>query len=344
MKKIALFLLIALLSVTGCTSGSSYNNEFTLGIIETTGQKNKSSVSFYDENVSKGSTLSFPYGSMEHYGFTEPQVREGHLYTIPLGLFNKKDLGMILDLDLESGKAEKIRFGRVNITSAVITDDAYYVASNLNQVSYIDRYDRKTGVISTISLEDQLVMHIREHEGKLVGIGTIHRESEVEIWLNEFDFQTEKTMMRMDITSWSEDKASPIHMITHDGLLYMSLGRKLLVYSEDESGIHEIELPGPFAQQILVYEGMLYILHSDIVAGSVHSTVTILNPDNEEMTSLDLKMKTWQIEIKDDLLYALDLENKVVTQFRIENNNITHIRSIEIETDGKMSVSGMFLK
>ena len=161
MKKIILFLLIALLSVTACTSGSSYNNEFTLGIIETTGQKNKSSISFYDGDLSKVETLSFPYGSMEHYGFTEPQVREGHLYTVPLGLYNKKDLGMILDLDLESGKTEKIKFGRVNITSAVVTDDAYYVASNLNQVSYIDRYDRKTGVISTISLEDKLVMHIR---------------------------------------------------------------------------------------------------------------------------------------------------------------------------------------
>lgn len=139
-------------------------------------------LSFYDANMSKVNTMSFPNGSMEYYGYTEPIIHDAHLYMFPLG--------MLLDLELESGKTEKVKFGRVNITSELITDEAYYVVSNLNQVSYIDRYDRKTSEITTISVEDKPVMHIKEHEGNLVGACLIPKKTDTEVSLLEFDLHS----------------------------------------------------------------------------------------------------------------------------------------------------------
>jgi|GEM_PF-5324358 len=344
MKKTILFLLISLLLLSACASQGSYNSAYMLGIIETTGSKNKSAISYYDENLSKVNAMSFPYGSMEFYGFTEPIIHDGHLYTYPLGLYTKKDLGILLDMDLESGKTKKVEFNRINITSAVITDDAYYVASNLNQVSYIDRYDRKTNEITTISVEDQLVMHIKEYEGKLVGVGLLKNEIKEEVSLLEFDFQKNKYDKLIDLNPWCEGKGSPVHFVSYGGKLYMTLGQKLLVYSKGNSGIDEIELPNPFAEQILIQDDTLYILHADIVGASVNSTVTILNPQNMKMTSFDLQRKAWQIEMKDNLLYALDLESRVVAQYQMENGSFVEVREIPIETAKGMTVSAMFLK
>lgn len=344
MKKIIPFLLISLLVLTSCVAKGSYNSAYTLGIIETTGLKNKSAFSYYDENLSKVNAMSFPYGSMEHYGFTEPIIHDGHLYTFPLGLYNKKDLGMLLDMDLESGKTEKVKFNRINITGAVITDEANYVASNLNQVSYIDRYDRKTKEITTISVEDQLVMHIKEHEGKLVGVGLMNKDTDTEVSLLEFDFQTNRYDTLMDVSPWCEGKDSPIHFVSYEGKLYMSLGQKLLIYSKGNSVLDEIELPNSFAEQILIQDDTFYILHADIVGASINSTLTILNPKNMKMTSADLQRKVWQIEMKDNLLYALDLENRVVAQYKIEKGSFALVQEIVIEATKGMTVSAMFLK
>ena len=344
MKKIIQILLISLLMLSACASQGRYNPAYVLGIIETTGSKNKSEISYYDANMSKMNTMSFPYGSMEYYGFTEPIIHDGHLYMFPLGLYTKKDLGILLDLDLESGKTEKVKFGRVNITSAVITDEAYYIVSNLNQVSYIDRYDRKTSEITTISVEDKLVMHIKEHEGNLVGVGLINKGTDTEVSLLEFDFQSNEYDELMDISPWCEGSASPVHFVSYEGKVYLSLGQKLLVYSKENAGLEEIELPKPFAEQILIHEDTFYILHADIVGASINSSVTILNPKNMKMASCDLKRKVWQLQLKDDLLYALDLENKVVAQYQMENGCFVEVREIPIETAKGMTVSAMFLK
>lgn len=344
MKKIIPILLISLLLLSACASQGKYNPAYMLGIIETTGSKNKSEISYYDVNMSKVNTMSFPYGSMEYYGFTEPIIHDGHLFMFPLGLYTKKDLGILLDLDLESGKTEKVKFNRVNITSAVITDEAYYVVSNLNQVSYIDRYDRKTSEITTISVENKLVMYIKEHEGNLVGIGLLNKDTEAEVSLLEFDFQNNKYNELMDISPWCKGKESPVHFASYGGKLYLSLGQKLLIYSKENSALEEIELPNPFAEQILIHEDTFYILHADIVGASVNSTVTILNPKNMKMVSYDLQRKAWQIELKENLLYALDLENSVIAQYQMENGCFVEVREITIETAKGMTVSAMFLK
>ncbi|MGB4588557.1 MAG: hypothetical protein WBI17_04900 [Clostridiaceae bacterium] len=344
MKKIIPFFLISLLLLSACASKGSYNSAYMLGVIETTGLKNKSAISYYDKNLSKVNTMSLPYGSMEYYGFTEPIIHDGHLYMYPLGLYTKKDLGILLDMDLESGKTEKVKFNRINITSAVITDEAFYVVSNLNQVSYIDRYDRETSEITTISVMDQLVMHIKEHEGKIVGVGLMNKEVDAEVTLLEFDFQNNSYVELLDLSPWCEGKDSPIHFSSYEGKLYISLGQKLLIYSKESRGLEEIELPNSFAEQILIHKDTFYILHADIIGASVNSTVTILNPKNMEMASCALKRKVWQIEMKDNLLYALDLENRVVAQYQMENGSFEEVLQIPIETANGMTASAMFLK
>lgn len=87
-----------------------------------------------------------------------------------------------------------------------------------------------------------------------------------------------------------------------------------MVYYMESSVFDEIELPNAFAEQLLIHEDSLYMRPADIVSASINSSVTILNQKNMKMASFDLMRKVWQIEVKDNLLYALDLENRIVFQ------------------------------
>ena len=163
--------IFSLLLLAGCAGRTPYSPEFDLGVIQTTGSKNNSVIDFYHGDFTQAGSLEFPYGSMDYHGFIEPIILEDHLFVIPQGLYYKKDLGIVLDIDLTDGTNKQIKFDRINITSAAVTRDYVFAASNLNQTVYLDRCDRTTQVIDTVTPDGWMLLHVEVHGGQLVGTG-----------------------------------------------------------------------------------------------------------------------------------------------------------------------------
>lgn len=208
-----LSILIVLL-FTGCGSSTPYSPDFDLGVIQTTGSKNKSIIDFYKADYTKVGSMTLPFGSMDYHGFIEPIIREDHLFVIPQGLYDKEDLGIVLDIDLTDGTNKQIKFDRTNITSAVVTDDYVYATSNLNQMVYLDRYDRKTQKIDTVTLAGWMLHNVEAHHGKLVGAGLdMSDETTPKVSLFEFDFTKDDYKELANLTPYAYGSEPPVHIL-----------------------------------------------------------------------------------------------------------------------------------
>ncbi len=341
-----LSMLIIVVFLVSCSVGNKpYSSNYSIGLIESTGQKNNSVITYFKEDLTKVNSISYPYGSMNYHGFATPIVEDGFLYTIPLGLSDRKDLGILMKMALESGKTETIKFNRTNITGAVVTKDAYYVVSNLNSSSYIDRYDRLSNQIETVVMDNSLVMSIAEHQGKIVGTGVLFEDAEkYQVWLLEFDFDTKSHHLLADLSPFCKDTESPSHFLSYGDKLYMTYLDNLLVYESSNDFVSAINLNAPYANQMIVYKEQLYIVHADVVTHAVKSKITVFDPKTQLMKTHELNNNVIQIEVLKDKMIALDLDTDSIYVYQVENDQIKQINQIVLSPTKNLYMSAIFVK
>lgn len=345
MKTKLIISLFIVLLLTGCGGSTPYSPEFDLGVIQTTGSKNKSIIDFYQDDFTKMGSLSLPYGSMDYNGFIEPIIREDHLYVIPNGLSHKKDLGIVLDIDLSDGTNKKIKFGRINITSAVVTDDYIYAASNLNQMVYLDRYDRATQKIDTVTLAGWMLHNVEAHNGKLVGAGLDMSDvTTPKVSLFEFDFTSGEHKELANLTSYAFDSEPPVHILSHGSKIYMTSNDQLLVYDDQTGTLQAEKLPDELAYQMLIEGDKMFILHADIVTGDREASLTIFNLADKSMMNYPMGERNQQLVKDGDKIYGLDLKEKAIHSYELNAEGLTKTSSHVLIGEKDLNFSAIFLK
>lgn len=344
MKTIRLIGLILLL-LTGCTGSAPFSPDFDLGVIKTTGTSNKSVIEFYREDLSKVSSIALPYGSMDYHGFTEPIILDGHLFVVPQGLFTKKDLGIVLDLDLKTGTQQKVSFNRINITSTAVTGKYIYAASNLNQTVYLDRYDRTSQKIDTVTLDGWMLLYVEAHNGQLIATAMDVTSGEPSgASLLKFDFEAGKLEVVADLTPYVFEKEAPIHILSHGSEVYMTSNDQLLIYSDATKTITAEKLPDQMARQILIQGSQLFILHSDIVSASRESSLTVFDLADSTMKNSSLGETIWQIALKGNQVFGLDLKDNAVHRYGMTPAGIAKEASQSLTPEQGFNISALFLK
>lgn len=253
----------------------------------------------------------------------------------------KKDAGVVVQLDLTTGAWQSIDFDRVNITGTAVTPEAVFAISNFNGVTALDRWDRKTRRIQSILLSDQLILFGTAHQGELVAVsqvkdGSAHRLVRVNFAKGECE-----TLAILSEAGFESE--APIHLLSHQGTLYLTQGNQLLIHSPGKAAVRVIDLPSGKAGPIQSYGNRILILHADIITGTVEASLTIFDPIEETMVHHELGHPIWQVLTKDDRLWGLDLAENRIHRYFLREDGIVLTESHPIAPEKGWYNSALFL-
>jgi len=348
MKKIIVFFQLLILCLGGllisggCSSGA-FPSDYLVGVIYSTEYKDKSKIDFYDSNLKKISNRTYSYGCMGHDGFVNANIVDGILYECPLGKATEKDLGLIIGLDVSSGKVVEYNFNRTNITDYICDENYIYTSSNLNGINYIDRYDRQNGNISTIEIEGQYVAELAVNEKTLYGFNVaLDNGSETtEINLCKFNFDLANFELLHRLTDILED--SPSYSVITKQKLYFSEEKRLFIYDLIDNKIDTMNLVHENGFNLFLNDNLLYVGCSDIF-GQEESWIDVVDLNsNEIVNTYSIDCPILQMDINENYIYVSDFEKINVYQF-LQNTSIEKIDIVRIPEYNDYYVGGFFIK
>lgn len=353
MRKIIILCSIMCFLLCSCQNKQVKNtegfpSEFEFGVIETTGYKQKSFITYYNENMEEIYQTSYPYGTM-NLGFGVPNVYENELYTIPQGLGNEKDLEMIMELDLETGATKKYKFKDRVISDVVATQTDLYVVSNLNGVSYVDHYNKATGEVRTIESEMQNCFYWLCWANETLYVFTSNDDDQVGDFVYEIEPKEFKITKTMDITNIGYYHCG---FLEYNGKLYFTTDSKkgnninhLSSLSFATGEIETLKLPKHSPMEIFEENGLFYIAHCDFFGADRSGSITVFHPETEKMENYKLTHRIARMGIQNGNIYICDTEK--VYLYRLENEALKLQKSVDIATqkDNKTHfyTSGFFL-
>ncbi len=332
-----------------------YDDNFFLGVIETTGQENKSFLTFYDEELNKKSSIEMDYGSMGSY-FDLPKVFENSLYVIPKGLGNLKEMTSVLKFDFKTGEHSLYDIGEPNMNSFCVDNNFIYTVNTLNGNSIISRFDKKTHSIEKLKLNKTFIGKLDIYNGILYGFG--FRDTDdlgMESSLYIINPDTLSIVEEIDITKHGQDQLGSLlngdTMYFTNSLKYVAGNGEVKAATLSELNINDnsitsIELEEYYPFQVLEYEGKLFISHFNLVLGEGNK-LTIYDPLlNETITTLSFDHNVAQIEIKDNNIYISD--GKDLYAYKIVDTSLELVKVVDISTketeESYFYVSGFFIK
>jgi len=317
-KVICIGLLLCCNLFYSCTNNEStkFNKDFSIGVIETTGQKNKSIITFYDENLDEVSSQKLKLGSMGS-NFNVPRVFDNKMYVVPQGIANKKEQTIILEFDLETGKTKNFDLKTRAMTRFCLNDKYLFGTADWNFVSKISRMQKATNQIKTLEFEKIHIHQLDVYNDILYAFGFEYNEkNEMKSYLYTIDCDKFTIIYKLDISEIGTSQPDTFFINNNlyftnslelvDGKQEMP-SNTLCIMDLNTHSITNLALKAPFPSQILEYNNMLLITHNDQVHGEGNQ-ITILDPNTHEMELFEFEHDLCQVEIKGEKLYAIDKE------------------------------------
>ena len=159
------FVLIGLL-LSGCSTQDKLD-DYSIAVIETSSNEEKSLVTYYDDNLKKINSNFLDYAELGT-NFYNPIYHDDQVYLVPRGLQGKHDEKKVISLNLTDGNNNEYDVNRNNIICTTTNDDYLFAASNLNYISYLTRIkyaDKsekelsfKKEYLSLVAVSDQYVI------------------------------------------------------------------------------------------------------------------------------------------------------------------------------------------
>lgn len=327
MKKYTQFNLLFLIIfvVTGCMNEQPLENieEIKIGVVETMGNKNKSYVHWYNEDLEEVGVQKLKYANLGNT-FTKPVYDADEVYLIPEGLIGKKDTQKVISINQEEFAVTEYDIPNIALQDVALTDSYLFVNSNLNFQTHLSRLDRETGEFNEEILEEAYFESMLSVDDKLYLFGTMDRGSvenitENYLYVLDADFHLLETIDLTDVGNGA------YKFLLDDRDLYISLATTkrdrpnstLLKINVDTLEIEVIDLEINYPDSLVKYKDQLLIAHSDIVTGE-GTIVTMLDLNTNEKEVVDLEMNIFFMDIYQNYLLVHDGEN--ITLFDIDND------------------------
>lgn len=336
-KQVFLCILLVF-SVSACgTKGDQgvFPSNYRIGVIETTEQKQKSIIGLYNDSFDLVDTLDYRMGSLGTH-FYPPQTVGDKVYMIPQGLGNKKDLSVILALDMESGESETIKLGVKGASSFCVDDRFVFATATWNGDATISRTLLADKSIKRIKHDSVFVisqMSIVRDELFVVGV-TLDGKSTFAI----YDVNTMELISEMDFSKFGYSHMGMLHVKDN---LYLTSGSKrssngeevpdnrLIVYNLTSRKFHAIKLDATEPATMSYEEGKLYVLQSNLVSSETQG-ISIVDIASEETHFIALDHEANQIIVKDGFLYALSRDS--LYTYKINGNDIKFLEEKNVQT------------
>ncbi len=324
-----------------------------LGVIETTGQDNKSFLTFYDKALIKQDTLELPFGSMGSY-FDLPKVQDHYLYIVPRGIASIKDLSIVLEVDLSAGKYKTYDMKQPQINSFCVDDDYVYSVNTLNHQSIISQYNKTDEVLNTLEIGKIFIGKIDRYQDKLYAFGFgDDGMGSMQSYLYIIDPIQLTIEMEIDLTEEGQDQLGTISIQNN---LYFTNALKynqnrgeipstnLSQLDTKQHSITSISLQSTYPFQILEHQEKLYISHYNLVQGKGNQ-LSVYDPALKITEIHDFQHHLAQISIHDGHIYITDGE-KLYT-YIIEADTFRKVKEIDIYTkrheNNHYYISGFFV-
>ena len=145
-KRSFIILLLFILSITGCGVKSSTqkdkpmeNREYAI-IRSSLKYGDKTEITYFDSQMNEVDTKKYRYGGVGNFQYLYPIVKGDTVYEKSLGYGDDQDNCKILAMNSKTDEVKEYKSDRVGITDICVDDKYIYAISNLNRVTYIDRY------------------------------------------------------------------------------------------------------------------------------------------------------------------------------------------------------------
>lgn len=363
MKRQVIFFMVAmigisLLSVCGKkTKEEIFNGDYSVCVIESTQQKNKSILTFYDDALDKVQSTEYALGSMGSW-FYPPKILDNYMYVVPQGIGNQKEKTIIFELNLQTGESRQYDMNQQAINGFCISDKYIFSVATWNNVSTITRYDKNSDKIDTLELPEIFIEFMENTPDKLMAFGIAKLESNEYTptsYLYEIDIETLMLKEEYDITGYG---------ISHEGAvvegddLYFTNTTKLGNENEElpnqtmsvfhiESKVFEtIQLESYSPSQLAASDGKLFIVHCDLVTGE-GKEISVYDIETQETELIQLEHNVCQIAIKSNIVYIIDNEAKLY-KYTFRDDKLEFEKQINVQTtegeDSYFYVSSFFIK
>lgn len=335
-KKQYILLIILAVFITGCSN--KFPDKYEFGIIDTTEYGNRSLITYFDSDWNKVGQTKYHYSNMSYCGFTNSCVQEGILYLSPRGDSKNLDCGKIVALDLSSGQKTEYDFNRVNIIDFHVDENGIYVVSNLNNMCYLDMYDKKQNKIRTIEVQEDVLDNVTTVKEKVYSIATNMNTDSYALYSFDMDSMNYIKICNLDISE------APSFCEVYQENIYFVVDTVLYVYHTVENSLQEVTLSHSNAFNMYRKDNMLYIGYTDIHNDGT-SYIGSVNLDNMEMKDmLTCNGSILQMEMdENNKWFIMDYEK--ISQYESSNDgNWKVINTMKLEPKENYYSGGFFLK
>lgn len=333
--------VVLALFLTGCSfQKDTLPDNYAVGIIRTVGNKNRSDILYFNENLEQTGVTHYKYATMGGV-FYKPVVFDGSLYVVPQGMANKKDLGIVFRQDLTTFEQEEFTVDQLAINGISVDQSAVYTVNTLNGNSIISKVNKKDGSIETLTYEGIYIPIVYVYNDVLYAFSEQHLDTKIESTLYCINPENLSEINKMDISHLGTTIYSVVGI---EDMLYFApkttdkdeLNHIVGTYNISDGKTGSIEC-GVSAQHLLQVDDKLYITHGDVVNGE-GSTISIYEINTGEIASYDLGMWPGQIAVYNDSLYVMG-EDKIA---KFDTQTMAKQAEVNVSLDTGYYLSGIF--
>lgn len=330
-----ILVLLVLIAFSACDSNPQHEDAVNvkLGVIETTGYKNKSYLHFFDED------LNFLYKEEVNYAslsepFDNPICENGEVYIIPKGKFEKRKETFVLKYNIKSDEY-KLYNAQINSMNRLAVSSEFLFGvncingnSNLVRCSKEDLTNVTTKEFKHVYIAEMFVLN-----EKLYVI--IHNE-ESKIIFAELSIETLEIVEQYDITSYG----SPCDLIEYKNKIYFSnqyqdetlgtLSSNLTVFDIGKKSFEQIQLSEYSPNNLIIKDKRLFVSHYDRVQNQGNK-ISVVHLDTGTINTYELAHPIKQISATDEYFYILG--DDCIYKYSYDGYQFTQMKNINISVD-----------
>lgn len=335
-----LLAIICILTISGCQEEDAQNNRATekakIGVIETTGYKNKSYIHFFD------SDLNFLYKEENNYAsmsetWDKAICRNHILYSIPRGIFETQEEECIVEYNIKTDKYTEYDTNLYSMNELTASKNYIFGVNTINSVSTISR--------KTIG-QSQEAPFMKEFPNEYIFEMIVLDENlycfsssfiDDSVHFKHLSIDNLSVLEDFDITEYGDPAdmlqvGKDIYFTNQYTDTFSAIPSKMLtVFDSEEKTFSQIELSENSPNDILKYNDLLIISHYDRVQATGNKITIYSLPDNKVEKVIDLNHNAVQCIIDDNFLYVLGDDS--VSKFIIEDNDLKKIKTSKVDME-----------
>lgn len=330
-------LIFLMLSLIGCSQNKTTEiptKDISVGVIETRGDKEKSRILFFDEEMNEIGELPLDFATVGNIFYT-PLISENELYVIPQGYANKKDEETVLEIALQDLSVEEYTIEQLAMNSVATNQEFVYTCNTLNGSSYINKCDKDDNKTESIEIPETYISKLLYADNKLYAFGTANTENDIMLsYLYVYDDKL-NLQEKINISKCGADQYKAIEY--SGDIFFTSLAdskdqpTKIVgKISTKDNSIELIELSQYYPFDLDICDNKLFISHFNVVQRT-GGGLSIYDLNTKQQKYYELNHGAEQMAIANDKIYILSdwiiYVYDAKTMELIENVDITQMDS-----------------